>query len=88
MLHLRPLDLEVDACERTGLLEVGKGLLSVADAGSELVVQLANGVLEEHCLLDMLASGVDASPEGDVANVVEGFLDLVEEGLVVAEKRR
>ena len=85
MLHLRPLDLKVDACERTGLLEVSEGLLSVTDAGGELVVQLANGVLEEHGLLDVLTSGVNASPKGDVADIVEGFLDLVEEGLVVTE---
>ena len=85
LLHLRPLDLEIDACERTGLFKISKGLLSVTEAGSELVVQLADGVPEEHALFEMLASGVDASPKGDVADVVEGFLDLVEEGLVVTE---
>ena len=58
----------------------------MTEAGSELVVQLADGVAEEHALLEVLTSRVDASPKGDVADIVEGFLDLVEEGLVVTEE--
>ena len=57
----------------------------MTEAGGELVIQLADGVPKEHALFEMLASGVDASPEGDVSDIVEGFLDLVEEGLVMAE---
>ena len=57
----------------------------MADAGGELVIQLANGVLEEHGLLDVLTSGINTSPKGDVTDVVEGFLNLVEEGLVMVE---
>ena len=85
MLHLRPLDLEVDACERTSLFEISKSLFSVMEAGGKLVVQLADGVPKEHALFEVLASQVDASSKGDIADVVEGFLDLVEEGLVVME---
>ena len=85
VLHLGPFDLEVDARECAGLFEVSEGLFCVADAGGELVSELADGILELHRLLDMLASGVNASPKGDVTDVVEGFLDLVEEGLVVTE---
>ena len=72
-------------CEHTGLLKVGEGLLGVTDVGGELVVQLANGVLEEHGLLDVLTSRVDASLKGDITDVVKGFLNKVEEGLIVVE---
>ena len=85
ILHLGPLDLDVNVRKCAGLLEVSKGLFSVADASGELVSKLANGVLELHRLLDMLASRINTSPKGDITDVVEGFLDLVEEGLIVTE---
>jgi hypothetical protein len=67
------------------LLEVGKALLGVLDAGGELGGELAQGVFELHRLLDVLASGVDTSPEGGILDGVERFLYLIEEGLVMAE---
>ena len=85
VLHLGPLDLKVDVRESASLLEVSEGLFCVTDAGGKLVSELANGVLELHCLLDMLASRINASLKGDIADVVKGFLDLVEEGLIVME---
>ena len=60
----------------------------MTDAGGKLVVQLADGVLEEHGLLDMLMSRINASPKGDVVDVVKGFLDLVEEGLIMSPAPR
>ena len=85
ILHLGPLDLKVDVRESAGLLKVSEGLFCVTDAGGKLVSELANGVLELHCLLYMLASRINTSLKGDIADVVEGFLDLVEEGLIVME---
>ena len=73
VLHLGPLDLEVDACECAGLLEVSESLFCVTDAGGELVSELANGILELHHLRNMLASRINASLKGDIVDVVEGL---------------